>query len=343
VKPGPPDAKTGRRRTVGAAAAIGALVLLNACSGPPPLNLGSSPDTSALREAVSGRNVITHLKALQQIADAHGGNRADSTSGYQAAAVYIEEHLRAAGYTPVRQRFSYEDSSDESSRESFNILADTGGHTDRTIVVGAHLDSVAAGPGINDNGSGVAAILETAVQMAKAGIKPANRVRFAFWGGEEEDLNGSAHYVDELSQAEVAEHAANLNFDMVGSPNAAYFVYDGDGSEFGEAGPEGSAQIEDVFLRYFASEGPAAEPTQFDGGSDYDAFMNEGIPVGGLFTGDVGIKSASEAAVYGGTADKAYDPCYHASCDTIENVDENVIAVMSDAVAHATQTLAQAR
>lgn len=223
---------------------------------------------------------------------------------------------------------------------SFNILADTTGRADRTVVVGAHLDSVAEGAGINDNGTGSAAILETAIQLAESG-DPQNRVRFAFWGGEEDGLVGSDFYVSQLSPRELKEHAVNLNFDMVGSPNYVRFVYDGDGSAFGETGPNGSARVEQVFLDYFASQGLETEPTEFDGRSDYFGFIENGIPAGGLFTGAEGIKSAEEAVVYGGVAGAPYDPCYHSACDTLSNVDVTVLEEMADAIAHATLTFAE--
>lgn len=223
-----------------------------------------------------------------------------------------------------------------------NLLADTPtGRTDRTVVVGGHLDSVAEGPGINDNGSGTATILETALQMARLGIDPENRVRFAFWSGEEDGLIGSSYYVSQLTARGVKDTALNLNFDMIASPNAVNFVYDGDGKPLGTAGPNGSGLIEDVFTRFFAAQGQATEPTDFDGRSDYFAFINAGIPAGGLFTGAEGIKSAEQAAIFGGTAGIAYDPCYHAACDTIANISASALDVMSDAVAHATLTFAE--
>jgi Zn-dependent M28 family amino/carboxypeptidase len=117
-------------------------------------------------------------------------------------------------------------------------------------------------------------------------------------------------------------------------------VYDGDGSAFGATGPNGSARVEQVFLDYFASQGLATEPTEFDGRSDYFAFINNGIPAGGLFTGAEGIKSAEEAAIYGGTAGIAYDPCYHQACDDIDNLSDDALDQMSDAIAHATLTFA---
>ncbi|HET6695709.1 MAG TPA: M28 family metallopeptidase [Gaiellaceae bacterium] len=222
-----------------------------------------------------------------------------------------------------------------------NVLADTPtGREDRTVVVGAHLDSVDEGPGINDNGSGTSTILETALQMAELDIQPVNRVRFAFWGAEEDGLIGSQYYVDHLPKRELKDIALNLNHDMVGSTNFVRFVYDGDGSAFGVDGPSGSGRIEDVFVDYFASQGLATEPTEFDGRSDYDAFINAGIPAGGLFTGAEGIKTAAQAAVYGGTAGVAYDPCYHQACDTIANLSSTALDQMSDAIAHSTLVFA---
>jgi len=231
-----------------------------------------------------------------------------------------------------------------STETTSNIIADsTTGRTDRTVVAGAHLDSVLEGPGINDNGSGTAAILETAQEMAELGIKPTNAVRFTFWGAEESGLVGSQHYVDSLSRQQLNDIQLYLNFDMVGSPNFVRFVYDGDGSAFGTKGPAGSGQIEQTFTDYFASRGLASEPTQFDGRSDYDAFVAAGIPSGGLFTGAEGVKTAEQAAEYGGTAGEPYDPCYHQACDTYDNVSTRALNQMSDAIAHATLTYAMAK
>jgi Zn-dependent M28 family amino/carboxypeptidase len=223
-----------------------------------------------------------------------------------------------------------------------NLLADTpGGRTDRTVVVGGHLDTVAEGTGINDNGSGTATILETALQMSALEIEPENRVRFAFWSGEEDGLIGSDYYVSQLTAREIKGTALNLNFDMIGSPNAVNFVYDGDGDALGFAGPNGSGTIEKIFTEFFTSQGSTSEPTDFDGRSDYFAFIEAGIPAGGLFTGAEGIKSAEQAATFGGTAGIAYDPCYHAACDDITNLDADTLDIMSDAVAHATLTFAE--
>jgi Zn-dependent M28 family amino/carboxypeptidase len=232
------------------------------------------------------------------------------------------------------------------TRTTVNVLADSPkGDPGRVVVVGAHLDSVLEGPGINDNGSGSATILETAIQLAKEGKKQQQQVRFAFWGAEENGLLGSEYYVANLSDDELATIYANLNFDMLGSPNYVRFVYDGDGSDDpdGLSGPPGSAQIESIFTNYFAGKGLETEPTAFDGRSDYGPFIAAGIPAGGLFSGAEGIKTEEEAAIYGGTAGEPYDPCYHEACDDITNLNTAALNELGDAVAHSVGTLARTK
>jgi Zn-dependent M28 family amino/carboxypeptidase len=231
------------------------------------------------------------------------------------------------------------------TRTTWNVFAETeGGDPSNVVMTGAHLDSVVPGPGVNDNGSGSAAILEVAQQMAK--VKPKNKVRFAWWGAEELGLLGSEHYVADLeanAPSELEKIALYLNFDMVGSPNYALFVYDGDNSKFpvgpsAAEGPEGSGAIEKLFHDYFAGEGTPSAETPFSGRSDYGPFIAVGIPAGGLFTGAEGVKTAEEAALFGGTAGVAYDACYHQACDTIANVNVDAIDHNSDAIAHAILT-----
>ena len=202
-------------------------------------------------------------------------------------------------------------------RTTYNVLAQTSGRTDNVVMVGAHLDSVLDGPGINDNASGSAGILEVAIKMAK--VNPTNAVRFAWWGAEELGLLGAEHYVASLTEAELANIALYLNFDMIASPNFVRFVYDGDDSDLEGAGPgpDGSAQIEDVFTGFFNAMGLPSEGTDFSGRSDYGPFIAVGIPAGGLFTGAEGIKTPEQEAVYGGVAGAAYDPCYHEACDSL--------------------------
>jgi Zn-dependent M28 family amino/carboxypeptidase len=229
------------------------------------------------------------------------------------------------------------------TRTTYNVLADTpGGSRDRVVVVGAHLDSVPEGPGINDNGSGVATILEIAEQFDALDVHPRNAVRFAFWGAEEAGLLGAAHYVSTLSEAERGRIALNLNFDMLGSPNHGRFVYDGDGSSTPTAGPAGSGAIEQVFTDHFAAQGLTSEPAALDGRSDYGPFTAQGIPAGGLFSGAEGVKTEAQVALYGGAAGLAYDACYHQACDDFGNVSATALDELGDAAAHATLVFAQA-
>jgi Zn-dependent M28 family amino/carboxypeptidase len=221
-------------------------------------------------------------------------------------------------------------------RTTWNVIAETHtGDPSSVVVVGAHLDSVLPGPGINDNGSGSATILEIAETFAAQDREARNKLRFMWYGAEEFNLLGSTYYVNNLSAEEQSNIMAMLNFDMVGSPNFVRFVYDGDGSDTTPAGPPGSGFIEKVFVDYFDSQGLASDPTQFSGRSDYGPFIAVGIPAGGLFTGAEGIKTAEQAAVYGGTAGVAFDPCYHQACDTYANNSDAGLDQMSDAAAHA--------
>jgi Zn-dependent M28 family amino/carboxypeptidase len=225
-------------------------------------------------------------------------------------------------------------------RTTVNVIAETPtGDPRNAIVIGAHLDSVARGPGINDNGSGSAGILELAETFMAQKRVARNQLRFIWWGAEEAGLLGSDYYVSQLTQQERDDIALNLNFDMIGSPNFVRFVYDGDNSAFpvgpgAAAGPDGSGFIEKVFHDYFAAVGLASSETPFSGRSDYGPFIEAGIPAGGLFTGAEGVKTAGEAAVYGGTAGVAYDACYHLACDTFDNVTPTGLHQMADAAAH---------
>jgi len=294
---------------------------------------------AANAEAAGAAGVVIFNEGQDGRQDAFGGTLGESGStipvvgtsfaiGETLAAGDVEIRLAVDAVTEVRI--------------STNIIADSPiGREDKVLVVGAHLDSVPEGPGINDNGSGAAGILEIALQLSELGFLAdeneglRNQVRFAWWGAEEEGLLGSEHYVSQLSEEELGRIALNLNFDMIASPNYVRFVYDGDGSASEVAGPEGSSFIEWIFHEYFDARGLLTEPTAFDGRSDYGPFIEAGVPAGGLFTGAEGIKTAEQEGNYGGTAEEAYDACYHAECDTIENINLQALDEMTDAVAHA--------
>lgn len=223
----------------------------------------------------------------------------------------------------------------------YNVIAELPGkNADNVVMAGAHLDSVQQGPGIQDNGSGSSAILEAAVQMAK--VNPRNTVRFAWWGGEESGLVGSTAYVNDLSPEDRDDIALYLNFDMIGSPNFVYFVYDGDDSDAVGAGPGpmGSAEIEQFFESFYEARDIPYQGTDFSGRSDYGPFIAVGIPAGGLFTGAEVVKTPEEAAIWGGTAGEQFDQCYHLACDTYDNVSLQALDLNSDAVAASVLTYA---
>ena len=229
------------------------------------------------------------------------------------------------------------------TRTANNVIAELPGrNNDNVVMAGAHLDSVPAGPGINDNGSGSAALLEIAQQLSK--LRPENTVRFAWWGAEEIGLVGSTQWVADQSQAELDRIALYLNFDMIGSPNYIFMVYDANESSFkapaGVTIPQGSAAIERVFESFYTLRGVPYDDTLFSGRSDYQAFINNGIPSSGLFTGAEVHKTEQQAAIWGGTAGAQFDPCYHAPCDTYANNNDHALEVNADAVAFAVLTFA---
>ncbi|MGW7328330.1 M28 family metallopeptidase [Streptomyces sp. NPDC054840] len=233
------------------------------------------------------------------------------------------------------------------NRKTFNVIAETkGGDENNTVFLGAHLDSVAAGPGINDNGSGSAGILQVAQRLASEQKKVKNKVKFAWWSAEEFGLVGSEAYVAGLTDEQKKQIKLYLNFDMIASPNAAYFVYDGDDSDATGAGPgpAGSAQLEKGINDFLDSKRIPHEGTDFSGRSDYGPFIEVGIPSGGTFTGAEGIKTPEQAAKFGGQAGVAYDVNYHGKGDDITNIDQKAldinVDVIADAVGHYAHDLA---
>jgi Zn-dependent M28 family amino/carboxypeptidase len=213
------------------------------------------------------------------------------------------------------------------SARAVNLITDLPGQRAGAVLLGAHLDSVANGPGINDNGSGSALVLEIARQASRLHLRPAHGLRFAFWAAEELGLVGSSAYVQSLSTREREQLLAVLNFDMVGSPNFGRFVYDGDN------GPPGSGRIEELFRAYFAAHRQSVEEIFLEGSSDHAPFARAGLPVGGLFTGADAVKAPGLARRFGGGAGRPYDSCSHQPCDTLANVNVDVLGQMADAAA----------
>ncbi|MFN8630456.1 MAG: M20/M25/M40 family metallo-hydrolase [Chloroflexota bacterium] len=200
------------------------------------------------------------------------------------------------------------------------------------VMLGAHLDSVMDGPGANDNGSGVAALL--AIARALAGTQPQTTIRLAFWSGEEEGLFGSAHFVTKLSDADRASIVAYLNADMLGSPNGFAGVYDEPNS------PSGSASIGALLDASLGRLGARSVPVDTGGGSDHTPFVRAGVAIGGLFSGAGEPLTAEQAATFGGTAGQPADACYHRACDTLDNVRLPLARILAAALADAALQIA---
>ncbi|GAA3802612.1 M28 family metallopeptidase [Streptomyces phyllanthi] len=304
------------RATAAAVVAAATLLTTGSIAGAAP---ASAPETAAAAPDLPVASVKAHLTQFQSIAAANGGNRAHGRAGYKASVDYVKAKLDAAGFTTTVQQFT------SGGLTGYNLIADwPGGDTNQVIMAGSHLDSVASGAGINDNGSGSAAVLEAALTVARTNYQPTKHLRFAWWGAEERGLVGSRYYVNNLSSANRARISGYLNFDMIGSPNPGYFVYDDDPA------------IEKTFKDYFAGIGVATEiETEGDGRSDHAPFKSAGVPVGGLFTGASRAKTAAQVTKWGGTAGQAFDRCYHSSCDTTSNINDTALDRNSDALAYA--------
>lgn len=311
------------RRSPAAALAVALAAVLGAGAPAAQAAGTAAPPAAAAAPDIPLAGVKAHLTQFSTIAADNGGNRAHGRPGYKASVDYVKSKLDAAGYTTTLQQFT------SNGATGYNLIADwPGGDPNKVLMAGAHLDSVSSGAGINDNGSGSAAVLETALAVSRAQYQPDKHLRFAWWGAEELGLIGSKYYVNNLPSTERSKLTGYLNFDMIGSPNAGYFVYDDD------------PVIEKTFKDYFAGISiPTEIETEGDGRSDHAPFKNVGVPVGGLFTGAGYTKSAAQAQKWGGTAGQAFDRCYHSSCDNMSNINDTALDRNSDAAAHAIWTL----
>jgi aminopeptidase S len=307
--------------------------LRSAQAEPAPMSTPTRPPVGPAAEAarpdVAVAAVKAHLAAFQSITGP-GGSRAQGGAGFMASLAYVRERLTAAGYRITVQPFP------APGGMGYNLIADwPGGDPAAVLMTGAHLDSVESSPGINDNGSGSAAVLEIALAVAATGYRPDRHLRFAWWGAEELGLVGSRYYVASLSAADRAAISGYLNADMIGSPNPGYWVYDGDGSTGAAPAPRGSAVIERALRSAFTAVGVTPRDINLGPASDHAPFLAVGIPAGGTFTGAFGIKRATEAELWGGATGQPYDRCYHQPCDTLDNIDDTALDRNADAIASA--------
>lgn len=312
-----------RRRLPFRRTAIGAGITAAVVAGALTAFPASAAPTAAAAPDIPVENVQAHLDAFESIAEENGGNRAHGEAGYEASLNYIKDQLDEAGFETSVQEFT------ASGSTGYNLIADwPGGSADDILMTGAHLDSTTSGPGINDNASGSAGVLETALAVSREDLDTTKTLRFAWWGAEEIGLVGSRHYVSELPDDELSKISGYLNFDMIASKNAGYFVYDDD------------AELEEVINGYFEEQGIATEPdTEADGASDHASFLRAGVPVGGIFTGASRTMTDEQAEQWDGEAGQPFDDCYHQACDTTDNANVTALDRNTDAIAHAVWSL----
>ncbi|MET8277679.1 M28 family peptidase [Micromonospora sp. NPDC005174] len=324
-----------RGRTLSAGIALAVFTGMTVTLAAQPATASSSATTTAARPIaasaavlaapdISVSNVQAHLTQFNSIASSNGGNRRAGSAGYTASLSYVKTKLQAAGYTVTEQYCS------SCTYPSNNLIAEwPGGPSDQVVMFGAHLDSVSAGPGINDNGSGSATLLENALVLAAQNPTVTKKVRFAWWTDEEQGLNGSRFYVNSLNSTQRGYIKGYYNFDMVGSTNGGYFIN------------RVSSTTAAPLKAYWDSLGlQPEENVEGQGRSDDYYFQQAGIPTSGYAAGASARKTSSQAAKWGGTANSAYDSCYHRSCDTTANVSATVLNRAADGVAYALWQLA---
>jgi subtilisin-like proprotein convertase family protein len=308
---------TGAALALLAATAVSTLVTAPATvAAPSQVAVADPPD-------ISISNIQAHLGEFQTIANNNNnGHRRAGSGGYTASVAYLKGKLQAAGFTVTEQDCT------TCTYRSNNLIADWPGEPSTDVIMfGAHLDSVSAGPGINDNASGSAALLENALALAQANPTMAKHVRFAWWTDEEQGLNGSEFYVNRLTSTERAAIKAYYNFDMVASTNGGYFI---NRITSTEAAPL-KAYWDSLSLQ-------PEENVEGQGRSDDYSFQQGGINTSGYAMGASANKTSAQAAKWGGTAGADYDPCYHRACDTTNNISATHLNRAADGIAHAVWT-----
>ena len=296
-----------------------------------------------LLECITQDGLRIHAKELQKIAsrNRNRGYRASGYPGYNASVWYVVRVLRNAGYRVVLQKVKFDD------LVGFNVIAELPkGNSHNVIMLGAHLDSVFDGPGLNDNGSGSVALLELALMTRT--LSPRNRVRYAWWAFEEVGLIGSAEYLINLTDRELNDIVLQIGPDMMGSPNAIRWIETFDPDDPGTDNHvliKHRNALSQLFRKKFKeilgfeASTAAEQPFLLDyvgcGYTDYCNFLEFGIPaMDGIFTGTLFEEpSVSEAERFGVTANEPADPCYHQACDTIHNIDFRVLEENTDVTA----------
>ncbi|EXB28138.1 M42 glutamyl aminopeptidase family protein [Acinetobacter baumannii 1437282] len=294
--------------------------------------------------------MMTHLHVFEQIAKQHGGNRAVGTQGGLASADYILDHAKKAGFTTELQAFE-----NREKTKGQNIIVEIPGESKQDIILlGAHYDSVKMGPGINDNASGVALLLELMAQLSQQKIKPKHSIHLAFWDSEEVGIAGSQAYVKKLSAEQLKAIKAYINVDMVGTKDPEILIADGDKSSVDEMekmlkergmqeqdykplldglrsipSHSGDLALENTLKEFFKAKNlKIKEDVATLTASDTAPFLGK-VPVTSVILFNEQMKGD----------ELEFAPCYHKACDTIEQVDPKSMQLAGDAVVYLLQSL----
>lgn len=307
-------------------------------------------DVSQSGLKMDAAQMMTHLHAFEQIAKQHGGNRAVGTQGGLASADYILDHAKKAGFTTELQAFE-----NREKTKGQNIIVEIPGESKQDIILlGAHYDSVKMGPGINDNASGVALLLELMAQLSQQKIKPKHSIHLAFWDSEEVGIAGSQAYVKKLSAEQLKAIKAYINVDMVGTKDPEILIADGDKSSVDEMekmlkergmqeqdykplldglrsipSHSGDLALENTLKKIFKAKNlKIKEDVATLTASDTAPFLGK-VPVTSVILFNEQMKGD----------ELEFAPCYHKACDTIEQVDPKSMQLAGDAVVYLLQSL----
>jgi aminopeptidase Y len=211
---------------------------------------------------------------------------------------------------------------------TFTLIAETAyDDANNIVMLGAHSDSVSAG-------SGIISLIQVALALSNFNVT--NKVRFAWWAGEEEGLLGSGYYVSQLTLTENSQIRLFMDYDMMASRNYAYQVYNASD----DINHVGSAALKQLYIDFYTANNVNYTLIPFDGRSDYDGFIKNGIAGGGVATGVEGIKMPEEALLFGSIAGQAYDPCYRQLCDDTSNLNFKAWVLNTKLIAHSVATYA---
>lgn len=307
----------------------------------------------SIEQSISKESTWKHLEDIQKIADQNKNHRSVGSPGGIATANYIVEQLELSGLKAVRLPFEAE-GVDKKKIKGQNIIVDIPGKSSDIVFFGAHYDSVENGPGINDNATGVAILLEIASVVKKKNIQPEKTIRIAFWDAEESGVVGSADYIKSISEEEKKKISSYVNVDMVGTKDSEILILDGDRSSIQPfkdtlkkngladkdieamvggipAAHQGSSKLEKIAESYLKAKNIKYKDDLFTSlSTDTAPFFKLSPTTGLMMTHEILEKDGA----------LLYASCYHQACDNINNVDKKSFDIAIGLISHFADELA---